>query len=92
MSVPLEVLWGADKANLEPPITRSIDVGTPGNSAALSAMEAPAVERKTSAGLLAGGELNSLILRTLKDEFLTDPRVKRVVAALRKAGRRLGTC
>ena len=33
---------------------------------------------------MAGGEFNPLILRTLKDEFLTDPRVRRVVAAFRE--------
>ena len=84
VSIPLEVLWSADKANLKPPITRSIDVGTSGNSTTLSAMAAPVVERKILRAL-AAGELNSLILRTLKDEYLSDPRVKRVVSAFRKS-------
>jgi DNA primase len=85
VSVPLEVLWDGGKANLSPGITRSIDVGTPGNSAALSALEAPAVEKRLVRLLVGGGDHKSLILSTLKDDFLTDPRVKRVVAALREA-------
>ncbi len=84
VSVPLEILWSADRANLQAPIARSIDVGTPGNSAALSAMAAPPAERKILRAL-AAGELNSLILRSLKDEYLSDPRVKRVVSAFRKS-------
>ncbi len=85
VSVPLEVLWGAEKANPRPEMTRSSSVGTPGNTAVLSAMEAPVVESRLLRFLTAGGEHNSLILRTLKDDFLTDPRVRRVVAALREA-------
>ena len=86
VSIPLEVLWSGEKANLRPEITRSSSVGTVGNAAALSALEAPAVERRLLRFLTTGGERNALILRTLKDDFLTDPRVKRVVAALREAG------
>jgi DNA primase len=84
VSVPLEVLWSGDKANLRAENTRSIDVGTPGNAATLSAMAAPAAERKILRAL-ASGELNSLILGALKDEYLSDPRIKRVVATFRKA-------
>ncbi len=83
VAVPIEVLWGGDKANLKAPMSRSIGVGTPGNSSTLSAMTAPAAERKILRAL-AAGELNSLILRSLKDEYLSDPRVKRVVSAFRK--------
>ncbi|HTR03812.1 MAG TPA: DNA primase [Thermoanaerobaculia bacterium] len=90
VSIPLEVLWSGEKANLRPEITRSSSVGTPGNAAALSALEAPAVEKRLLRFLTAGGERNSLILRTLKDDYLTDPRVKRVVAALRETGTALG--
>ena len=50
-----------------------VAVGTPGNAAVLSAVEAPAVEKRLLRVLTAGGEHNSLILRTLKDEFLTRP-------------------
>jgi DNA primase len=85
IAFPLEVLWEGEKANLSPGITRSIGVGTPGNSAALSAMEAPSVEKRIVRLLIGDGDHKSLILSTLKDDFLTDPRVRRVVAALREA-------
>jgi hypothetical protein len=62
-----------------------MSVGTPGNSAALSALEAPAVEKRIVRLLVGGGDHKSLILSTLKDDFLTDPRIRRVVAALREA-------
>ncbi len=85
VAIPLEVLWAGEKANLSPGITRSIGVGTPGNSAALSALEAPALEKRLVRLLVAGGDHKSLVMSTLKDDFLTDPRIKRVVAALREA-------
>ena len=86
VSVPLEVLWGGEKANLRAEITRSSSVGTLGNTAVLSGVEAPTVEKRLLRFLTSGGEHNSLILRTLKDDYLTDPRVKRVVGVLREAG------
>jgi DNA primase len=87
VSVPLEVLWGADKTNLETAKERSSGVGTPGNSAALSPREAPSAEKRLLRALTAGGERISFILSSLNDDFLTDPRVKRVVAALRGSSR-----
>ena len=86
VAVPLEVLWDGEKANRRPEITRSSSVGTTGNKPVLSVEEAPAVERRLLRFLTAGGEHNSLILSTLQDDFLTDPRVRRVVAAFRKTG------
>jgi DNA primase len=83
VSVPLDVLWGADKANLEAPRERSSGVGTPGNSGALTAPEAPSAEKRLLRALTTGGEHIPFILSNLNDEFLTDPRVKRVVAAFR---------
>lgn len=85
VSVPVDVLWGAEKANLRAENSRSTGMGTPGNGNVLSSVEAPIVERRLLHALTAGGEYNSLILDTLKDEYLTDPRVKRVVAAFREA-------
>jgi DNA primase len=85
VAVPLEVLWGGDKANLQAAHPRSIDVTVPGNSEALSRLPAPAVEGLLLQVLTAGSSHNSLILSTLKDDYLTDHRVKRVVSALRKA-------
>jgi DNA primase len=84
VSVPLDVLWGADKANLQAPKERSTDVGTGGNSAALSAVAVPNAEKQLLQALLAGKELNSLILGNLNPEYLSDPRVKRIVSVLRR--------
>jgi DNA primase len=84
VSVPLEVLWDGERANRRPENTRSSSVGTSGNTAVLSVTEAPAVEKRLLRFLTSGGEYNSLILGTLHDEHLTDPRVKRVVGALRR--------
>ncbi len=86
VSVPLEVLWDGERANPRAEKPRSTGVGTQGNTAVLSTVEAPAVEKRLLRSLTAGGDHNSLILGTLKDEFLTDPRVIRVVSALRQAG------
>jgi DNA primase len=85
VAVPLEVLWGADKTNLRAANPRSIDVAVSGNTEALSRLPAPAAEGLLLQVLTAGSSHNSLILSTLKDDYLTDPRVKRVVSALRKA-------
>jgi DNA primase len=85
VSVPLEVLWQGEKANLRTEKTRSTAVGTQGNTPVLSAVEAPPVERQLLRFLMSDAEHNPLILRTLNDDFLTDARVRRVVAALRQA-------
>jgi DNA primase len=85
VAVPLEVLWGADKANLQAPSGRSIGVGTPGNEAALSGVAVPLVEKRLLQVLSANQQHNALILNNLSDDLLTDTRVKRVVAAFRKA-------
>ncbi|MFY9552356.1 MAG: toprim domain-containing protein, partial [Thermoanaerobaculia bacterium] len=84
VGVPLDVLWSGDKANLRSESSRSIGVGTAGNAAALSAVAVPNVERRLLQVLMAGGEVNSLIFSTLNDDFLTDPRVRRVVSAFRR--------
>ena len=85
VAVPLEVLWSADKANLQAGNARSIGVTVSGNSETLSRLPAPAAEGLLLQVLTAGSSHNSLILSTLKDDYLTDHRVKRVVSALRKA-------
>ncbi|MET0619383.1 MAG: DNA primase, partial [Thermoanaerobaculia bacterium] len=91
VSVPVDVLWGADKANLQPSITRSKGVGdmipapgTPGNAGVLSAVALPGAEKQLLQALTAGGELNSLILSTLNPDHLIDERVRKVVSALRE--------
>ncbi len=86
VSIPLEVLWEGEKRNPGARFTRSSSVGTTGKTPVLSAEEAPAVEKRLLRFLTSGGDRNPLILSNLDDDFLTDPRVKRVVAAFRKAG------
>jgi DNA primase len=86
VGVPLDVLWEGEKANRRAENPRSSSVGTPGNKTVLSVSEAPAVERRLLRFLTAGGGHNSLILGALQDDFLTDPRVRRVIAAFRRAG------
>jgi len=85
VAVPLEVLWGADKTNLQEANSRSREVTVSGNTEVLSRVPAPAAEGLLLQVLTAGSSHNSLILSTLKDDYLTDHRVKRVVSALRKA-------
>ncbi len=90
VSVPLEVLWGGEKANPRADKSRSTGVGTQGNKPVLSTVEAPAIEKLLLRFLMNDADNNPLILSTLNDEFLTDQRVKRVVAALRRAGTESG--
>jgi DNA primase catalytic core len=91
VAVPLEVLWEGERANLSPGITRSMSVGTPGNSAALSATAVPALEQRLLRALMAGNQYKSLILGTLRDEALTDPRIRRVIAELRRTAKHAET-
>jgi DNA primase len=80
VSIPIEVLWEKPKGRPpEPPAPQ----GTAGNGGLLSSGEIPALERRILQILAAGG-YNSLILRTLREDFLTHPSVKRVVAAIRE--------
>jgi hypothetical protein len=83
--VPLEVLWGGQKETPRLVRTAPAEAGTTGNRGALSEKPAPASERRLLQVLSAGGEFNSLILSTLNDDWLTDPRVARIVKTLRKA-------
>jgi len=85
VEVPLEVLWGGQKDAGRPARMPVSEAGTPGNRPALSEKPAPAPERRLLQVLAAGGEHNSLILGTLKDDWLTDPRVARIVKVLRTA-------
>ena len=85
VSVPLEVLWGGQKEAPKTARTPPPEAGTPGNRAALSEKPVPPLERRLLQYLMAGGEHNSLILNALREEWVTDPRVVRIVTALRKA-------
>jgi len=85
VSVPLEVLWGGQKEAPKTARTPPPEAGTAGNRAALSEKSVPPLERRLLQYLMAGGEHNSLILGALREEWVTDPRVVRIVTALRKA-------
>jgi DNA primase len=80
VSIPIEVLW--EKPQGRPPGPPAPQ-GTAGNGGLLSFGEIPALERRILQILAAGG-YNSLILSTLREDFLTHPSVKRVVAAIRE--------
>jgi len=80
VSLPVEVLW--EKPSAAPPVELR-QPGTPGNAATLSPGEIPAHERRLLQILAHGSEYNSLILGALREEWLTHPAGKRVVAALR---------
>jgi DNA primase len=82
VSIPLDVLWERPRA-AAPEAVRP--AGTPGNAATLSTGEVPAHERRLLQILAHGSGYNSLILGTLREEWLTHPTSKRVVAALRGA-------
>lgn len=79
VSVPVEVLW--EKSGGAPP-DAPIRPGTPGNAPALSTGEIPALERRLLQVLARGSEYNSLILGILREEWLTHPVSRRIVAAL----------
>ena len=66
-----------DKARYRP--------GTPGNAPVLLTAGVPRAERRIIQLLVSATEHNSLILRTLKDEYLTHPLAQRIVAALRES-------
>jgi len=91
-AIPLEILWDrikprtAGRAAARPGgLEASLGPGTRGNSAVLQGAEIPASERRLLQILVGELEHKSLILGTLKDEFLTHPASGRIVAALRKA-------
>ena len=82
VSIPIEVLWEKPSG---PPAAAPARPGTAGNAALLSSREIPALERRILQILAVGSQYNPLILRSLRDELLTHPDVRRVVAALGSA-------
>jgi DNA primase len=89
VSVPLEVLWeriktrgGAPTATGRGPAAS----GTPRLIPLLQDVGIPEAERALLPILIRGGEHISLILGRLKEDWLTDGSVKKVVAAFRSAG------
>jgi DNA primase len=88
VAVPLDVLW--DKIKPKAPVYGSprppAPVGTTRNTSVLSPSGLPAAERRLLQVLLTHADYNPLILRTLKDEYLTHPVAIRLVKAYREGG------
>ncbi len=87
VSVPLEVLWERvkPKAGRLGQENAERAAGTLGNAVVLSTPEIPASERRLLQILVSRGEYKSLILSTLKKDFLTHPEVRKLLAAIREA-------
>ena len=80
---PQDILWERIRPKDPPgrPRRPAVPPGTPGNRPVLQGGEIPASERRLLQILLGYSEHNPLILRTLKDEFLTHPGAIRVLSA-----------
>jgi len=90
-AIPQDILWdrirpktGRAAPGRPGPASASAP-GTPGNRAVLQGGEIPAGERRILQILLTEPEHNSLILGTLKEEFVTHPGAIRIISTLRKA-------
>ena len=83
VSVPIEVLW---ESSVKGPAPRPPEAGTPWQAPVLSSAEIPALEYRILQILARGGEYNSLILGTLREDYVTHPDAKRVAAALGSQG------
>jgi DNA primase len=91
VSVPLELLWERIRPRVSGAATARPAAGTPVSNDLLPIGEPgtpgiPKVEGALLRCLALGGEHISLILKNLKDEWLTDSRVRGVIAGFRKAG------
>ncbi|HEY6148221.1 MAG TPA: toprim domain-containing protein, partial [Thermoanaerobaculia bacterium] len=81
--VPLELLWDRIRPAAGRPAEPARPAGTRERDPVLSVRGIPEAERALLPLLVTGGELIPLILNTLKDEWLSDEGVKRVVTAYR---------
>ena len=81
--VPLELLWDRVRPAAGRPGEPVRPAGTHERAPVLSEGGIPEAERALLPLLARGGELIPLILNTLKDEWLSDEGVKRVVTAYR---------
>ncbi|MDQ2979645.1 MAG: DNA primase [Acidobacteriota bacterium] len=86
-AVPQDILWERirPKTSRSAPSARPAVPGTTGNPPVLQGGEIPAGEKRILQILLTQPEYNSLILGTLKEEFITYAGANRVIHALRKA-------
>jgi DNA primase len=87
VAIPLEVLWEKvkPKAQKTAPKASPTPSGTSGNPGVLSPSGLPAAERRLLQVLMGHADYNPLILRTLKDEYLTHPIAQRLVRAFRQS-------
>ena len=81
--VPLDLLWDRIRPASGRPAEAVRPAGTRERPPVLSVGGTPEAERALLPLLATGGELIPLILNTLKDEWLSDEGVKRVVTAYR---------
>jgi DNA primase len=81
--VPLDLLWDRIKPSAGRPTDANRTAGTRERAPVLSEGGIPEAERALLPLLVRGGELIPLILNTLKNEWLTDEGVKRIVTAFR---------
>jgi DNA primase len=81
--IPLDVLWDRIKPAAGRLAEANRTAGTRERAPVLSESGIPEAERALLPLLVRGGELIPLILNTLKNEWLTDEGVKRIVTAFR---------
>jgi DNA primase len=81
--VPLDLLWDRIKPSTGRPADANRTAGTRERAPVLSEGGIPEAERALLPLLVRGGELIPLILNTLKNEWLMDEGVRRIVAAFR---------
>jgi DNA primase len=81
--VPLDLLWDRIKPSTGRLAEANRTAGTRERAPVLSESGIPEAERALLPLLVRGGELIPLILNTLKNEWLTDEGVKRIVTAFR---------
>jgi DNA primase len=85
--VPMELLWDKIKpAGTARPTAARSPLGTPARPPVLSDGGIPQAEHALLSLLVRGEELIPLILRTLKDEWLTHDTVRKIVGAFRYSG------
>jgi DNA primase len=88
--IPQDILWDRIRPRTGRPAPAARPVngpGTPGNRPVLQGGEIPAGERRILQILLTEPDHKSLILGTLKDEFVTHPGAIRIISTLRNASR-----
>ncbi|HTO86787.1 MAG TPA: DNA primase [Thermoanaerobaculia bacterium] len=81
VGIPIDVLWRGQNLSRIPKLQRNDQQGTSGNSAVLSISPA---ERRVLRVLLQGGDLKLLISKSLREEWLSNEGVRKLVRLLRQ--------